>query len=151
MVHRTASRDDAGFTLIELLVVVIIIGILAAIAIPVFLNQREKARNGAARSDLRNLITAQEAYLTEKDAYTEDGASLAAEQGGLTVGVEHAVCVDDTDDQHYLMGAKHVNGDKLFYFDNLFGAIDSFDPVPPDEDLLGSWPDGAACVPGPTF
>ena len=59
------ERGDEGFTLIELLVVIIIIGILAAIAIPVFLNQRQKGWDAAVQSDLRNAATAQETYLTE--------------------------------------------------------------------------------------
>src|SRR2546429_6831792 len=59
-----------GFTLIELLIVVVIIGILAAIAIPKFANTKEKAYLGTMKSDLRKLVTAEEAYFADSVKYT---------------------------------------------------------------------------------
>jgi type IV pilus assembly protein PilA len=64
------AQEEEGFTLIELLVVIIIIGILAAIAIPVFLNQRKKGWDTAVKSDLRNAATAQETYNTDNGHYS---------------------------------------------------------------------------------
>lgn len=63
-------KNKKGFTLIELLIVVVIIGILAAIAIPKFANTKEKAYLTAMKSDLRNLVTAEEAYFAEWATYT---------------------------------------------------------------------------------
>ena len=60
--------NKKGFTLIELLIVVVIIGILAAIAIPKFANTKEKAYIASMKSDLRNLITAQEAYFSDNNS-----------------------------------------------------------------------------------
>ena len=62
-------RSREGFTLIELLVVVVIIGILAAIAIPKFANTKEKAVVASMKSDLRNLVTAQEAFFSDNQDY----------------------------------------------------------------------------------
>lgn len=61
----------SGFTLIELMIVVVIIGVLAAIAIPKFSNTKEKAYIASMKSDLRNLVTAEEAYFADSTAYTE--------------------------------------------------------------------------------
>ena len=63
-------RNSKGFTLIELLIVVVIIGILAAIAIPKFANTKEKAYVAAMKSDLRNMVTAEESYFADQVSYT---------------------------------------------------------------------------------
>ena len=70
-------RNARGFTLIELLVVVVIIGILAAIAIPKFGNTKEKALVTGMKADLRNLVTAEEAYFAEYVTYTGTMGNLA--------------------------------------------------------------------------
>jgi type IV pilus assembly protein PilA len=69
-------RSSRGFTLIELLIVVVIIGVLAAIAIPKFQSTKGKANAASLKSDLRNLATAQEAYFYENLAYTSNVANL---------------------------------------------------------------------------
>ena len=65
-----------GFTLIELLIVVVIIGLLAAIAIPKFSNTKEKAYVAAMKSDLRNLATAEEAFFYDSAKYTTNFALM---------------------------------------------------------------------------
>jgi type IV pilus assembly protein PilA len=72
----TQVRNTKGFTLIELLIVVVIIGILAAIAIPKFANTKEKAYIAAMKSDLRNMVTAQESYFADYVTYTTSQANL---------------------------------------------------------------------------
>ena len=82
------SRED-GFTLIELLVVVLIIAILAAIAIPFFLNQRERSFDSQAQSALKNAATAAESYATENNgAYPSTLASLQDQGFRTTDGVD---------------------------------------------------------------
>jgi type IV pilus assembly protein PilA len=81
---RQRARNEDGFTLIELLVVILIIGILAAIALPAFLNQREKAQDTVAKSDVRTAQTAMETYYTDTQDYST--ATKA-----LLVGIEPAL------------------------------------------------------------
>ena len=69
-------RDQKGFTLIELLIVVVIIGILAAIAIPKFSATREKAYFAAMKSDLKNLASQQEIYYSDTYTYTTNETNL---------------------------------------------------------------------------
>jgi len=81
-------RDRDGFTLIELLIVVVIIGILAAIAIPKFSATREKAYFAAMKSDLKNLASQQEIYYSDEYAYTTTDTDLGfVSSDGVTVAI----------------------------------------------------------------
>ena len=97
-------RNTKGFTLIELLIVVVIIGILAAIAIPQFASTKEKAFDATAKSDVRNAMAAQEAYFADEQVYapnamatgsftTSAGISVsasAASAGGYSITASHS-------------------------------------------------------------
>ena len=73
-------RNRKGFTLIELLIVVVIIGILAAIAIPKFANTKSKAYITAMKSDLRNMVTAEEAFFSDSSKYSTDLSAINFKQ-----------------------------------------------------------------------
>lgn len=79
MLHKLRARvqDEKGFTLIELLVVILIIGILAAIALPAFLNQREKAQDSEAKTGARTAQTALETLYTDEQDYSDGVGSPA--------------------------------------------------------------------------
>ena len=74
------STNRKGFTLIELLIVVVIIGILAAIAIPKFAATKDKAKLASVKTDLRNMMTAQEAYFSDFSTYTGSLSSQLFQQ-----------------------------------------------------------------------
>ena len=83
---RKQLHDSKGFTLIELLIVVVIIGILAAIAIPQFASTKEKAYDASAKSDVRNMMAGQEAHFSNNNSYWSGSVSAATDGGTADMG-----------------------------------------------------------------
>ena len=80
--HRRTRDNDRGFTLIELLVVIVIIGILAAIAIPIFLNQRRRGIDASMKADLKAAANAMETYYSDYQTYGAANATVSATNTG---------------------------------------------------------------------
>ncbi len=121
------KKGAKGFTLVELLVVVAIIGILAAIAIPQFTQYRKKAYDSTAKSDLRNLVSAEEAYYADSQAYVDfsctDGSTPSVDIGakcskGVTINATTA-----TGGQTWSGIAYHKLGTKSFVYSSVDGKI----------------------------
>ena len=121
--HEVRERREGGFTLIELLVVILIIAILAAIAIPVFLNQREKGWESQAQSAVKNAATAAETYATGPGDGDYTGLTPALlETEGFNPIADAPVTVNvSTTGNRYCMEANHVSLSANWHFDSDVG------------------------------
>src|SRR6266540_3616129 len=97
--RQRMMRDESGFTLVELLVVMLILGLLAAIAIPAFFNQRDKAKDADAKAAVRTAQTAMETYSTDHDGnYASASATdLQGIEPTLSTSVKPTITVVSTD------------------------------------------------------
>jgi type IV pilus assembly protein PilA len=117
-IRDTLNTDDRGFTLVEVLVVTVILGVLAAIAVPNFLGQRSKAFGATAASDLRNAALAEEAQMSDSGVYVTSLSTLTAAGFRRSPGVQLGVAVGSSG---YCEVAAYDG--KYWWFDSAAGGM----------------------------
>jgi len=119
------KKNEAGFTLIELMIVIAIIGVLAAIAIPMFSSYRMKSYNSAALSDLKNLQTTQVALSADTGDYealvltTGDGTKKTIGNTEVSISNDNMMySLVDTNKVSYVIVSKHIKGNITYAYDS---------------------------------
>ena len=119
-IRKSMADKDQGFTLIELLVVIIIIGILAAIAIPVFLNQRKKGVDAGMKSDLKNAATIMETAFVDDQSFptTLDGTDFKVTGDNVTTVVTTGAAAGT-----FCLMVVNEAGSGTLYYDSDMGGL----------------------------
>jgi type IV pilus assembly protein PilA len=145
-IRKSMDEKDQGFTLIELLVVMIIIGILAAIAIPVFLNQRQKAVDSGVKSDLKTAADFEETWFVDNNAYSTTKANFTTGNVKFSAGDKIEAATNTAGTGYCLRGSNtgsSATGTLYFWYDSLSGGLQS--------GAATATAPGGACSGTPTF
>jgi len=142
-IHKR-MKGEKGFTLIELLVVIIIIAILAAIAIPTFLGQRQKAQDAAAKSLVRNAMTAAESAYVDNRTYAVTAADLGAIEPSIVWVVVAANEVTGGATPAIASGSSTANNSVDYYG---AAAVFSISTKSASNNIFGVYTDKASAAP----